>query len=143
MKFHDFARFSDSEIYNISQTDEEVHDGDVFLMPGKRVAIMLEAWPTMVVGDSKELHRLEGSWYDVDDGKYKDSFLAAMDLYYTITKNEHNFFVTFVPGYGSMACVVYYNTSEAPEDAHNWPSGMGRNLFDALEDFGRHNPGLI
>lgn len=55
-KVHDFRHMDDGSIYNRSQTDDKIKDGDVFHMSGNRVGFMYKAWPTMLHGDSEALH---------------------------------------------------------------------------------------
>jgi hypothetical protein len=79
--------FSDSaEAYDCSQCDESIHDGDI-LVAGRSVAILVEAWPTLVKGPAGEFHRnafgeplTEAEWLNLEDGKYALSYKIAAEL---------------------------------------------------------------
>lgn len=79
---HDLSDLDDGEVYDITQTNEEIKDGDVLKMSDGRVAILCQAWPCMVVGDSTVLHKLkddtEHGWMGLDGGKYAKSYELAM-----------------------------------------------------------------
>lgn len=81
---HDLSHMDDRQVYDITQTSDDIHDGDVLKMSNNRVAILFQAWPTMVIGDSDQLHQLEDpspkKWQTLDDGKYKNSYELARTL---------------------------------------------------------------
>jgi hypothetical protein len=69
---HDLSSYHDGEVYDISQTNHYIEDGDV-LITSSGFAIMYEAWPVRVTGESLILHRLvDGLTFDdvfTNDGK--------------------------------------------------------------------------
>ena len=73
-KVHDLRHMSHGEVYDLTQTSDEIHDGDVLHVKGG-AAIMFKAWPTMVKGDSKSLHSWDtdagNSWDDEEVSHYK------------------------------------------------------------------------
>ena len=57
-KVHDLTHLTDDgDVYNHTQTSDEIRDGDVMKLHGGRVATMLQAWPVMHKGTSNALHR--------------------------------------------------------------------------------------
>lgn len=85
MMQHHFENLSDGEVYNETQTNEEIHDGDILLLSGNRTAILCKAWPVMVRGTSLDLHRLadDTDWCHFEAGKYlgasKEAYYASCD----------------------------------------------------------------
>ena len=73
-KVHDLRHLSHGEVYDITQTSDEIRDGDVLHVKGGS-AIMFKAWPTMVKGDSNSLHTWDtdagNSWDDEEVSHYK------------------------------------------------------------------------
>ena len=74
---HDLISFDDRTVYDITQIDSDeynIQDGDILKLSDNRWAVMVEAWPVMVVGTSDVLHRLDTdgghTWETVDYGKY-------------------------------------------------------------------------
>ena len=69
------------EAYDASQTSEWIHDGDI-LVSGQSVAVLVEAWPTIVKGPQGEFHAVspEFSWEKINDGRYTESYAVAMAL---------------------------------------------------------------
>lgn len=71
-KTHNLAHLSDGEIYDLTQTSDDIKDGDVLILSGGRTALLMGAWPTMVVGASDALHRLMPgrTWGNIECGRY-------------------------------------------------------------------------
>ncbi|CAJ0808459.1 hypothetical protein R77560_04723 [Ralstonia thomasii] len=69
-------------VYDWTQCDDGLRDGDVFLFAnGTRAGILVEAWPTVVVGDAEHLHTLAGAtWESLDGGKYAAAAAVAVKL---------------------------------------------------------------
>jgi rubrerythrin len=56
-KVHDLTHIKDDgDVYNHTQTSDEIRDGDVMKLHGGRVATMYRAWPVMHKGTSDALH---------------------------------------------------------------------------------------
>jgi hypothetical protein len=81
---HDLSNLDDGEVYDITQTSDDIKDGDILKMSNNRAAILYRAWPTMAVGDSNVLHQLKDSspdaWKTLDGGKYQNSYIKATTL---------------------------------------------------------------
>ena len=79
--------FADSgEAYNATQTDENIHDGDIVETQDGSAAILMQAWPVSIKGDAGQFHTLaEGaSWDTLEGGRYKsavDSYLGKTSSY--------------------------------------------------------------
>jgi len=82
-KVHDLRHMSHGEVYDITQTSDEIRDGDVLHVKGGS-AIMFKAWPTMVKGDSNSLHTWDtdagNSWDDEEVSHYKRAVDIARSL---------------------------------------------------------------
>lgn len=66
---------TNGDIYAWTQTADELRDGDVFVFDaegGKCFGILVEAWPTLVVGECDALHYLSNgyTWGTLDGGRY-------------------------------------------------------------------------
>ena len=80
VQVHDLSRMSGRELYDETQTNDDIHDGDV-LMTDSGVGIMVEAWPVIVAGDIQGFHKLKDtSWEEFEGGKYLDSYNKAMEV---------------------------------------------------------------
>ena len=79
---HDFVGTAPVEVYDRTQTDDSIKDGDVLNLGNGNVAILMKAWPTVVLGEIEHFHRLAtGVTFDsVDDGKYAASAAKAREL---------------------------------------------------------------
>lgn len=74
--------------YNQSQTDDSIRDGDILLVaPEGRVAVLVEAWPVIVVGPAGDeagyaFHAMNDglTWDTFRDGQYAGSAAAARKL---------------------------------------------------------------
>lgn len=70
--------------YNASQTDDNIRDGDVLLVPSEgNAAVLVQAWPTTAFGtDPGAFHRLDDhtDWKQFDDGTYLSSAIVAIAL---------------------------------------------------------------
>ena len=64
---------STGEAYDASQCADNIHDGDLLVVPAERViGVLIEAWPTAVTDESGHFHRLGETmtWEELDGGKY-------------------------------------------------------------------------
>lgn len=79
---HNFAGECSGDVYDRTQTDDTIKDGDVLNLGNGNVAILVEAWPTTVTGEIKHFHRLEAgvTFETLDDGKYAPSAAKARDI---------------------------------------------------------------
>jgi hypothetical protein len=86
---HDLRHLSHGEVYDLTQTSDEIHDGDVLHVKGGS-AILFKAWPTMVNGDSKSLHTWDtgNSWDDEEVSHYKRAVDIAKSLKEEMGPNE-------------------------------------------------------
>ncbi len=78
---HTWNDLSTGEAYDRTQWDDEVKDGDIIVCnEGKSVAILVEAWPTLVKGEEGEFHTFmrDGTWQTLDGGKYVEAHKIAM-----------------------------------------------------------------
>lgn len=77
-KVHDLRHMSHGEVYDHTQTSDKIHDGDVMHVKGG-VAAMVQAWPVMVHGHSKTLHKFKDgvSLHTTDNGIYKKTAVLA------------------------------------------------------------------
>jgi hypothetical protein len=88
--FHIKEGVSDGNIYDWSQCYEPINDGDLFVLPDGRVVLMLEAWPTMIRGKSKVLHRFkdDNDNWGADYPKSKAAFDSIVDSLPAIDPNQ-------------------------------------------------------
>ncbi len=79
---HDFVGVDSGDVYDQTQTDDAIKDGDVLNLGNGNVAILLEAWPTVFSGKIDRFHRLDAgfSFETLDDGKYAASAAKAREL---------------------------------------------------------------
>jgi hypothetical protein len=75
---HDLRHMSHGEVYDHTQTNEKIKDGDVLHVKGG-VAALLGAWPTMIHGTSKTLHSFKDGTdiHNFDDGVYHQTAKLA------------------------------------------------------------------
>lgn len=60
---HDMTHHEhDGDVYDQTQMDDNIKHGDVMKLSGGRTAVMFHAWPTMVVGDSDQLHKFRDDY---------------------------------------------------------------------------------
>ena len=80
-RVHDLRHMSHGEVYDHTQTSDDIRDGDVLHVKGGS-AVMFKAWPTMVNGNSKSLHSFDTgySWDDEDLSHYKRAVDIAKSL---------------------------------------------------------------
>jgi hypothetical protein len=75
------------EAYDASQCEDEIRDGDVLLVTGQGAGVLVQAWPTLVVGEVEAFHTFaEGggspyTWDNLDDGKYVESARVAREAW--------------------------------------------------------------
>lgn len=73
----------DGSVYDWTQCEEAVRDGDVFLFAnGTRAGILIGCWPTIVVGNAGKLHTLAAPhrWSTYEGGKYAQAAAVARKL---------------------------------------------------------------
>lgn len=82
IKVHDFEGVSPSKVYDQIQIDESIKDGDVINIGNGNVAILLQSWPTVVVGEIEYFHRLQSgfTFESIDNGKYAASAAKARQV---------------------------------------------------------------
>ena len=73
-KVIDLRRFTMSEAYDFTQSCNFIFDGDIMLVDDG-VAVMIEAWPAMAVGESTVFHMPTAELKKED--KYVSSFAEA------------------------------------------------------------------
>jgi hypothetical protein len=73
-KVIDLRRFTMSEAYDFTQCNSFISDGDIMLVDDG-VAVMIEAWPAMAVGESTVFH-MPTADLRLED-KYITSFIEA------------------------------------------------------------------
>jgi len=91
-KVHDFSHMSDGDIYDQTQWDDTIRDGDV-LIGSKGAGILVDAWPVVVTGHMEEFHKLSPdiSWEEFEDGKYaKSAELAQSQAKGSSNLNEND-----------------------------------------------------
>lgn len=76
---HDFAGCEPRDVYDRTQVDDSIKDGDVLNLGNGNVAILVKAWPTIVVGEIEQFHRLKaGTCFEsFAKGKYAASAAKA------------------------------------------------------------------
>lgn len=79
---HNFEGTPPSEVYDRTQTDDSIKDGDVLNLGNGNVAILMKAWPTIVAGEIEHFHRLATgvTFESVDDGKYAGAAAKAREV---------------------------------------------------------------
>ncbi len=59
-RVHDLRRYTTSEAYDITQTDDKTKDGDILVVDdGKTVGFLSKAWPVALFGETGHFHRIE------------------------------------------------------------------------------------
>lgn len=81
VQVHDLSGMSGRDLYDETQTNDSIHDGDV-LVTNTGVGIMVEAWPVIVAGDIEGFHKLKDgtSWDEFEGGQYAESAKRAMEV---------------------------------------------------------------
>jgi hypothetical protein len=77
--------FRDSRTaYDASQTNDDIRDGDVLLVPSEgSAAVLVQAWPTVAFGtEPGAFHTLDDhtDWKQFDGGTYLSSAIVAIAL---------------------------------------------------------------
>ena len=80
-KVIDLRRFTMSEAYDFTQCSTIILDGDIMLVDDG-VAVMVEAWPVMAVGESTVFHMPTADLRTED--KYITSFIEASQTLETL-----------------------------------------------------------
>lgn len=80
---HDFTESDPRYVYDRTQTDEAIMDGDVLNLGDGNVAILVKAWPVVVLGDIEHFERLAcgSSFETLDGGRYAASAAKARELF--------------------------------------------------------------
>jgi hypothetical protein len=76
MKTHNLKTLTMGEAYDETQCSDEIKDGDILLVQDG-VAVMVEAWPIMVVGESTVFHRAAPDFHALTNFKYEVAFSVA------------------------------------------------------------------
>jgi hypothetical protein len=83
MRVHNLD-LSTGDAYDLSQTDL-IKDGDVMVLSGGEVAIMMQAWPVYLGGGDGpgEFHEIADGylWENLQDGHYVKTVMEAESLY--------------------------------------------------------------
>lgn len=77
---HDLSHMKDDgDVYDHTQTNEKIKDGDVLKLHGGRAGVMVKAWPVITHGNSDALHKVQAGSHisKIDKGRYKKSFEVA------------------------------------------------------------------
>ena len=79
---HNFRGTPPGEVYDQTQIDDSIKDGDVLNLGSGNVAILMKAWPMVIFGEIEHFHRLSSgvTFESVDDGKYAASAAKAREL---------------------------------------------------------------
>ena len=79
---HDLSNRDDSTVYDITQSSDDIKSGDILKLSNNRWAIMIDFYPVMVVGDSKNLHNLSAghTFSTIEDGRFAHMAAKAMLL---------------------------------------------------------------
>lgn len=81
-KVHALAGRAGAEVYDQTQTDSTMKDGDLLDLGGGNIGILLQAWPTVVCGEIDQFHKLaDGVSFDSYlEGKYSAAALKAREI---------------------------------------------------------------
>lgn len=78
---HDLSDLQPEEAYAATQTDPNIKDGDVLDLGDGNTAVLVKAWPVIVVGTYHGFHGLiDGDWARLDGGKYLEAVKRARDV---------------------------------------------------------------
>ena len=79
---HNFRGTPPGEVYDQTQIDDSIKDGDVLNLGSGNVAILMKAWPMVIFGEIEHFHRLSSgvTFESVDDGKYAASAAKAREV---------------------------------------------------------------
>jgi hypothetical protein len=93
--WRDGVTISAGDAYDVTQTCDDMRDGDLIVCThenGERiVAVLLEAWPTRMIGPRGDvMHELDSSldWATFESGKYLRSYEAAQRFTHTHTSTK-------------------------------------------------------
>lgn len=79
MKTHNLQHLTMGDAYDETQINDEIRDGDILLVRDG-VAVMVEAWPVMAVGESEVFHKAAPDFHAETSEKYAAAFAAAAAL---------------------------------------------------------------
>lgn len=79
---HDLSDLDPETAYGATQCNDGIHDGDVLKLTDGAVAVLMGAWPTLVVGECEGFHKMqEGFSIDhIEGGKYARAAAKAREV---------------------------------------------------------------
>jgi len=79
VKIVDLRGIPEESLYDGTQCNEEIKDGDVLLCDNG-VGIMVKAWPVSISNNRLDFHVLANhlTWETFEDGKYLESYKLAI-----------------------------------------------------------------
>ena len=79
---HDFTGQFSGDVYDRTQTDTSIKDGDVLDLGSGNVAILVKPWPTIVAGEIEHFHSLKGgaTFETFEGGQYAASAAKAREV---------------------------------------------------------------
>ena len=92
IKVHNFIGECPSDVYDRTQTDNSISDGDILNFGNGNIGILVQAWPTVVCGKIEHFHLItEGSDLEtIDNGKYALSVEKARAIANDATCDAQN-----------------------------------------------------
>ena len=78
--------YSSGDAYDATQCNEEIKNGDVFVIPSEKVIGVADTWPIAVTKEYGKFHTFEeGSNFDnYKEGKLLDGAYKAMEILYML-----------------------------------------------------------
>ena len=89
---HNFIGESPGDVYDRTQTDDSIKDGDILNLGNGNIAILVQAWPTVVCGEIEHFHKIEDGYEfeKIDNGKYALSVTKARAVASDISAEAEN-----------------------------------------------------
>jgi hypothetical protein len=82
---HTHLDLSTSEMYDLTQTSDDIHDGDVFVCNGGRtIGFLMQAWPTLIAGELGSLEQATVDGMANFRREYPETFGVAERLALTL-----------------------------------------------------------
>ena len=131
-RIHDLTHLSHEDVYDETQTNDDIKDGDFILVAGG-VAVLQKAWPVMVEGTSKDLHSFDEDNQAERDG-LADLFRALGGRSYDVSlvsANGNKFEIDTTASYG------YWEFRDGSEGGGLWFTRTPDGKLE-LEDFDGH-----
>jgi hypothetical protein len=76
-----------TEMYDLTQTSDDIADGDVFVCNGgKTIGFLMKAWPTLLKGERGELEQATPEGMVNFRAEYPETFAAAERLALTLAE---------------------------------------------------------